>query len=148
MLDQNDIDTIVDRDVYGSDGSKIGAARQVYVDDETGRPEWVTVRTGLFGTSESFVPLADATVSGDRVVVPYDKSFVKDAPNLREDGHLTPEQERELYAYYGRSDSDTDAATALPVARIDTPPASAVTTTRQPTPRSAGTPRVRPPTTR
>ena len=70
MLDQNDIDTIVDRDVYGSDGSKIGAARQVYVDDETGRPEWVTVRTGLFGTNESFVPLADATVSGDRVVVP------------------------------------------------------------------------------
>jgi uncharacterized protein (TIGR02271 family) len=111
MLDQNDIDTIVDRDVYGSDGSKIGAARQVYVDDETGRPEWVTVRTGLFGTSESFVPLADATVSGDRVVVPYEKSFVKDAPNLREDGHLTPEQERELYAYYGRSD-DSDRRSA------------------------------------
>ncbi|HVK34677.1 MAG TPA: PRC and DUF2382 domain-containing protein [Microlunatus sp.] len=102
MLDQNDIDTIVDRDVYGSDGTKIGAARQVYVDDETGAPEWVTVRTGLFGTSESFVPLADATVSGDRVAVPYDKSFVKDAPNLREDGHLTPDQERELDAYYGR----------------------------------------------
>ncbi len=110
MLDQNDIDTIVDRDVYGSDGTKIGAARQVYVDDETGAPEWVTVRTGLFGTSESFVPLADATVSGDRVVVPYDKSFVKDAPNLREDGHLTPDQERELYAYYGRSDNDRRSA--------------------------------------
>ena len=44
MLDQNNIDTIVDRDVYGSDGTKIGAARQVYVDDETGAPEWVTVR--------------------------------------------------------------------------------------------------------
>ena len=110
MLDQNNIDTIVDRDVYGSDGTKIGAARQVYVDDETGAPEWVTVRTGLFGTSESFVPLADATVSGDRVVVPYDKSFVKDAPNLREDGHLTPDQERELYAYYGRSDNDRRSA--------------------------------------
>ena len=110
MLDQNDIDTIVDRDVYGSDGTKIGAARQVYVDDETGAPEWVTVRTGLFGTSESFVPLADATVSGDRVAVPYDKSFVKDAPNLREDGHLTPDQERELYAYYGRTDSDRRSA--------------------------------------
>ncbi len=112
MLDQNDINTIVDRDVYDSDGTKIGAARQVYVDDETGAPEWVTVRTGLFGTSESFVPLADATVSGDRVVVPYDKSFVKDAPNLREDGHLTPDQERELYAYYGRQDSDSNGRSA------------------------------------
>ena len=146
MLDQNDIDTIVDRDVYGSDGTKIGAARQVYVDDETGAPEWVTVRTGLFGTSESFVPLADATVSGDRVVVPYDKSFVKDAPNLREDGHLTPEQERELYAYYGRSDSDRRSADGRSPG--STHRRRRRTTTRQATPRSAGTPRVRPPTTR
>ncbi|GAA3702135.1 PRC and DUF2382 domain-containing protein [Microlunatus aurantiacus] len=103
MLNQNDIETIAERDVYDSDGAKIGAARQVYVDDETGEPEWVTVRTGLFGLNESFVPLADATVSEDRLVVPFTKSHVKDAPNLSEDGHLTPEQERELYDYYGRS---------------------------------------------
>ena len=68
MLNQNDIETIAERDVYDSDGAKIGAARQVYVDDETGEPEWVTVRTGLFGLNESFVPLADATVSEDRLV--------------------------------------------------------------------------------
>ena len=147
MLDQNNIDTIVDRDVYGSDGTKIGAARQVYVDDETGAPEWVTVRTGLFGTSESFVPLADATVSGDRVVVPYDKSFVKDAPNLREDGHLAPDQERELYAYYGRSD-DNDRRSAAVGRQDDTPGRRRRTTTRHATPRSAVTPRARPPTTR
>ena len=94
----------VGQDVYDTDGDKIGAAGQVYVDDETGKPEWVTVRTGLFGSRESFVPLADASVTDDRVTVPYSKAFVKDAPNLDDDGHLSPEEERQLYAYYGRGD--------------------------------------------
>lgn len=106
MLDTNDINTIVDRDLYGSDGDKIGTARQVYTDDETGQPEWVTVRTGLFGTSETFVPLADATLGSEGVTVPYTKSFIKDAPKVDEDGHLSPDQERDLYAYYSRGDND------------------------------------------
>jgi hypothetical protein len=44
------------------------------------------VRAGLFGTKESFVPLAEARVSGDRISVQYDKAFVKDAPNIDEGG--------------------------------------------------------------
>jgi uncharacterized protein (TIGR02271 family) len=108
MLHQNDIDTITDRDVYGSDGEKIGAARQVYADDTTGKPAWVTVRTGLFGTNETFLPLAEATLVSDGIAVPYSRAFVKNAPNVHEDGHLTPEQERELYAYYRRDDADRD----------------------------------------
>jgi uncharacterized protein (TIGR02271 family) len=120
MLDQNDIGGITDRDVYGSDGNKIGTARQVYADDETGKPEWVTVRTGLFGTNESFVPLSDASLTSDGISVPYTKSFVKDAPNMSEDGHLSPDQERELYAYYSRGEEydrrdlnpDTDTGVA------------------------------------
>jgi hypothetical protein len=46
---------------------------------------WVTVRMDLFGTKESFVPLADASGSGDRISVQYDKAFVKDAPNIDEE---------------------------------------------------------------
>ena len=87
---------------------KIGTAPQVYADDQTGRPEWVTVGTGLFGPKETFIPLADATVSGDQLTVPYAKAFVKDAANVDEDGHLSPDQERELYAYYSRTDYDAD----------------------------------------
>lgn len=109
MLRQDQIDDLTGRDVYGSDDGKIGTAVQVYADDETGNPEWVSVRTGLFGTKVSFVPLADASVSGDQITVPYDKAFVKGAPNLDEDGHLSQDQERELYAYYNRSDYDTRA---------------------------------------
>jgi uncharacterized protein (TIGR02271 family) len=107
VLGQEQIDNLIGRDVYGSDGGKIGTASQVYADDETGRPEWVTVRTGLFGTKESFVPLADASMSGDQITVPYDKAFVKNAPKIDEDGDLSEDEERELYAYYNRTDYDT-----------------------------------------
>jgi uncharacterized protein (TIGR02271 family) len=107
MLGQDQIDSLMGRDIYGADGGKIGTAVQVYADDETGKPEWVSVRTGLFGTKQSFVPLADASVSGDQITVPYDKAFVKDAPNIDDEGHLSRDQERDLYAYYNRSDYDT-----------------------------------------
>ena len=107
LLDRDQISGVSGRNVYDSDGDKIGTATQVYADDQTGQPGWVTVRTGLFGLKETFIPLADATVSGDELTVPYTKAFVKDAPNVDEDGHLSPDQERELYAYYSRTDYDT-----------------------------------------
>lgn len=90
--------------VVGPDGTKIGGIGQVYLDDQRGTPEWVTVKTGLFGTSESFVPLQDANASGDDIVVGFDKDKVKGAPRVAGDGHLSPQEEDELYAYYGRSD--------------------------------------------
>jgi len=101
MLEQGQIDLVTDSDAYGSDGEKIGKVGQVYLDDQTGQPAWVTVNTGLFGMNESFVPLADANFTGDRLTVPYDKSKVKDAPNVAADGHLSPEEEQQLYSYYG-----------------------------------------------
>jgi uncharacterized protein (TIGR02271 family) len=108
MLDQGQIDQVAGSDAYGSDGSKIGSVGQVYLDDQTGQPAWVTVNTGLFGTNESFIPLSEASFSGDRLTVPYDKNKVKGAPNVAADGHLSPEEERELYAYYGVGYTDTD----------------------------------------
>ncbi len=88
--------------VVGNDGGKIGRIGEVYLDDETGRPEWVTASTGLFGTSETFIPLSEATVSGDTVTVPYDKDTVKNAPRMDDrNGHLSREDEDGLYQYYG-----------------------------------------------
>jgi uncharacterized protein (TIGR02271 family) len=111
MLDQGQIDQVAGSDAYGSDGSKIGSVGQVYLDDQTGQPAWVTVNTGLFGTNESFIPLSQASFSGDRLTVPYDKDKVKGAPNVAADGHLSPDEERELYAYYGVGYTDTDDTT-------------------------------------
>lgn len=100
MLDQNQLDDVVGRTVYDADGNKIGKLGQVYTDDRTGQPTWATVNTGLFGTSESFVPIREITFTGDDVTVPYTKDQVKDAPNVDSDGHIAPEDERRVYAHY------------------------------------------------
>ena len=70
----------------GRDGDKIGSIEEIYLDAQTNEPEWALVNTGLFGTKRSFVPLRDATASGDEVTVPYEKSHVKDAPTVEPDG--------------------------------------------------------------
>src|SRR4051812_37183111 len=105
MISENQIDDVQRATVYDSSGDKIGKAGQVYLDDATGTPSWITVNTGLFGTSESFVPLENARFDGtDRVEVAYAKSQVKDAPRVAADGHLEVSEEAELYRYYGLSE--------------------------------------------
>ena len=103
MLTLEQLQTLVDKggSVVNSSGEKIGNVGQIYLDDQSGSPSWVTVKTGLFGTAETFVPLNDATVQGDDVRVPYDKDTVKDAPRVDADGDISPEEESELYRYYG-----------------------------------------------
>jgi uncharacterized protein (TIGR02271 family) len=98
--------------VVSTDGGKIGGIGQIYLDDATGDPTWVTAKTGLFGTKESFVPLEGAQVQGDDVVVAYDKSKVSDAPRVDPDGSLSPEEEDTLYAYYGLGGGSTGAGYA------------------------------------
>jgi uncharacterized protein (TIGR02271 family) len=120
MIDQQELGSVAGRDVYGPDGDKIGSVAQVYLDDQSGQPEWLTVHTGLFGMNESFVPLRDATVTEGRVEVPYDKSTVKDAPNVTADGHLEPEEERRLYEHYSLDwDTTRDADRAFDQAGYD-----------------------------
>jgi uncharacterized protein (TIGR02271 family) len=101
MISENQIADLAGATVNDSDGDKIGKAGQVYLDDSTGQPSWLTVNTGLFGTSESFVPLEGASFSGGTVTVPFDKAKVKDAPRVATDGHLDVAEEEELYRYYG-----------------------------------------------
>jgi len=103
MIDQASVPSLMGSTVRDNAGNKIGKVGQVYLDDTTGQPEWVTVKTGLFGTKETFVPLAAAHVEGDDLVIDVSKDRVSDAPRIDEDGHLSEEQETELYAYYGVS---------------------------------------------
>ena len=87
--------------VVSASGGKIGSIGQIYLDNQTDDPTWVTVKTGLFGTSESFAPLADATVQGNDIAINYDKDKIKDAPRVDPDGSLSPAEEDRLYEYYG-----------------------------------------------
>jgi uncharacterized protein (TIGR02271 family) len=124
MLAKEHIDDLLQRNgnVVSSDGNKIGSIGQVYADDNNGQPTWVTAKTGLFGTSESFVPLDGARIDGSDVVVPYTKDQVKDAPRVDADGHLEPSEEDRLYSHYnlaGGNQAYTDAAVDRDAANRD-----------------------------
>jgi uncharacterized protein (TIGR02271 family) len=101
MIGTETLDRVIGQDVYDQSGEKIGSASEVYLDDETGQPEWATVRTGLFGTKETFVPIRNADLTNDGLRVAVSKDQVKDAPKIDTDGHLSPQEEEELYRYYG-----------------------------------------------
>jgi uncharacterized protein (TIGR02271 family) len=125
MISQNDIQRLQGADVYATGGDKIGSSGQVYLDNASGSPEWVSVRTGLFGTKESFVPLHEASFSGDRIEVPFSKDQVKGAPQIDADGDLTPAEEERLYEYYGlsvgtRTDTSSGRSDATYAAGHDT----------------------------
>ena len=92
---------LFDAKVVDQNNDRIGKVEQVYLDDNTGLPTWVTVKTGIFGSKETFVPLERAIISPDEIQVPYEKSFVEDAPNDDPDRHLDSAKEAELYGYYG-----------------------------------------------
>ena len=96
----------ISRDAYDVNGDKIGEITDIYYDDETNRPEWVAVKTGLFGTKHSFVPIHGSSVyraddESEDLQVAFDEDMVKSAPRLDDDEHLDPDQERELWSYYG-----------------------------------------------
>lgn len=114
-IDRSPVSDLIGRTVVDPDCDKIGTVSDVYIDDETDQPEWLAVSTGLFGTKVSFVPIGDAAFVGDDLQVPFTKGVVKDAPRAEADGHLSSQEESELYAYYGRDSGMTgragDAAT-------------------------------------
>ncbi|MPR00547.1 DUF2382 domain-containing protein [Modestobacter sp. I12A-02628] len=107
MLSETQLDQVIGSTAYDRDGDKIGKVGQLYLDDQTGQPSWITVHTGLFGTKETFVPAGEATFSGGDLRLPVEKGQVKGAPKVDVDGHLDPQEEEELYRYYGFSGNTT-----------------------------------------
>ena len=102
------------RNAVDSDGDKIGSIDEIYMDAETGKPEWLAVKTGMFGSKVSFVPIAEARESDGDVRLPYDKQQVKDAPNAEADGELSQEEEASLYSHYGLDYSEDRSDSGLP----------------------------------
>ena len=101
MISQQDISSVIGSNAVDNDGDKLGKVGQVYLDDQTQQPTWVSVSTGFFGTSETFVPIEGARFEGDDLHVSYDKGKIKDAPRIEADQHLSETEEAELYRYYG-----------------------------------------------
>ena len=109
------------RTVLDQDREKIGTVKDVYADYQSGKPEWATVSSGLFGMKSHFVPLADASPTGGDIRVPVSKDQVQSAPGVDPEGELSDSEERLLFEHYGvpyTSEGSTTAIEAPPGGRI------------------------------
>ncbi|GAA3578607.1 YsnF/AvaK domain-containing protein [Kribbella ginsengisoli] len=100
MSTTQELERAMGQDVYDVEGHKVGTASHLYASDVSGAPEWVTVKTGLFGGKESFVPLTGAHTEQDGLHVGAHKDVIKDAPRIDDNGHLTEAEAAELYRHY------------------------------------------------
>jgi len=122
------------------DENVIGRVGQVYQYIETDAASWVTVKTGWFGTRESFIPLNDSTIKGTEIRVPYDKDTIKGAPHHEPGEQLTGQDEDDLYTYYGIGATGGDAR-SYPQCRHRAAPAAEVPGHRAADHHRAGHPR-------
>src|SRR3954462_4373209 len=100
------------RDVLDSGGERLGGVREIYLDRETGRPEWVLV--DVDGDEARFVPLADASVEDSRIRVAHSAESIRSAPGIGSEPRIDQSEERRLYDHYGLGYSETDSGSGLP----------------------------------
>jgi len=111
---KDQLDALLDATAFDSTGTKIGAVRQVYVDDATGKITFATVSTGIF-SSDAIVPLHGARLLDEELHLDHTRSVIRDSPrpDRTEDG-LTPDQESTLLEHYGIEPQDGGRETAAP----------------------------------
>ena len=86
--------------VIDEHGIKVGKITDVLYDDKTLTPRWMIVDLGVFA-AQHYVPLNDAYQSEDgRLVIPFDKKTVKNAPRAGKDHILTRAVEEQLLQHY------------------------------------------------
>lgn len=83
------------------DGRRLGTIEELYRHEQTGRPQWVVVRTGRFRSARRFVPLHGAKRTPDGVTTPFARALIAAAPQLRVDERLRDQDVIELYRHYG-----------------------------------------------
>ena len=112
MTPMTDAYTWHGRDLLGRDDEKIGRIDGIYEDQQTGKPEWALVSSGLLGTKSHFVPLAGAEPVGENVQVPVSKDQVKEAPSIEADRQISEQEERQLFEHYGVPYTEDGSVTA------------------------------------
>jgi PRC-barrel domain len=105
-----------------SDDQPLGRISDIYLDHDTGQPEWALVATPQRGR-RTFVPLAGAARKGDRVTVAVAKAAVGDAPAVRPGRELSDNDAARLYGHYVGTSGDRNRGARRargrgPVARV------------------------------
>lgn len=120
MISTRDIDDMVGAEAVDQSNEKIGKVGQIYIDSDSDNPTWVTVKSGLFGTSETLVPLDGADWHDSALHLAVSKERVKDAPRVEPDGEITPQEQQRLYEYYGLNSADSGQQTFDDTTTYDT----------------------------
>ena len=118
------LDTLLDATAFDSTGTKVGAVRQVYVDDASGKLTFATVSTGIF-SADAIVPLHGARLLDDELHVDHTRAVIRDSPRPENtEDALTPEQEVTLLEHYGLEAPARDRGAAESKPRPEPKPAS------------------------
>jgi hypothetical protein len=88
--------TVLDRD-----GEKIGTIEEIFLVEDTGRPEWALVKLGRIKGHTTLVPLTKAHPVDKGVAIHVGKDVVSDAPEVKSDNELSEDQVAKLYRHYG-----------------------------------------------
>jgi hypothetical protein len=101
MITTDAIDSMIGADALDLQHERIGEVGQIYVDEQTDRPTWVSVRLGLLSGAEVLVPLEEAEWD-DRVLhLAVERKIAREAPRKGMDEPLTVGEEERLFTHYG-----------------------------------------------
>lgn len=96
-----ELDAWIGRQAIDAEGEPVGAVVATFVDDATGAPRWLAVRTGAHGDDLSPVPVDDAEPTGGAIRLAHPIATIMSAPHVPLDESLTPDQDDALCSLYG-----------------------------------------------
>lgn len=100
-----------------ADGTEVGHVDAIYVDTESGRPEWVGLKAESPEPRLRLVPLSDVEQTSGALHVPYPADRVRGVPLFEVGRQLSAQDEATLYAHYGIEYDPSHAPMGSPVAR-------------------------------
>ncbi|MGH3092169.1 MAG: PRC-barrel domain-containing protein, partial [Gaiellaceae bacterium] len=105
---------LVGHEVVDANGKSVGYVDLLFADEPTGRPEWIGVWNGVWGTrTRVLVPLRGIELVEDELRLPWTDAVIKEAPTYDEEDDrglfaddpdgigLSSEKEQLAYAHYG-----------------------------------------------
>jgi hypothetical protein len=101
MITTEDIDRIIGADALDVQDDRIGEVSQVYIDELSDRPTWVSVRLGLLSGAEVLVPLENAEWDEHSLRLDVERRVAREAPRKEMDEPLTVGEEERLNTHYG-----------------------------------------------
>ncbi len=113
--------------VYDQNYEKIGKVDDLFI-DEANQPEYIGVRTGLFGTKSTLIPFEVLRVNDRRklVEVAADRGLIQAAPAFDDDQEITPELEGRIRRHFGLKEpaagTDRDTGVGTTAEEVPTTP--------------------------